>query len=149
MKRQYFDMLSTTAVYVKLRVQLYTMLIHHGYAHMQCRDTYWVESFNHQLLTYLSKRIHFSTPTYRMRMNLAVLDWVCFPYLLITCTFEHVYVCYIQNENVLRATTSERMYEDLRRPNRRTPKRVLVAKTFKFVKIVWSMYVQRNITDVR
>ena len=93
MKRQYFDMLSTTAVYVKLRVQLYTMLIHHGYAHMQCRDTYWVESFNHQLLTYLSKRIHFSTPTYRMRMNLAVLDWVCFPYLLITCTLEHVYVC--------------------------------------------------------
>ena len=42
----------------------------------KCRDTYWVESFNHQLLTYLPKRIHFSTVTFNMRMNLAVLDWV-------------------------------------------------------------------------
>lgn len=46
-------------------------------SHMHFRDTYWVESFNHQLLCYLSKRIHYSTATYRMRMNLAVLDWVC------------------------------------------------------------------------
>ena len=43
---------------------------------VQCRDTYWVESFNHQLLTYLPKQIHFSTVTFNMRMNLAVLDWV-------------------------------------------------------------------------
>lgn len=35
-----------------------------------------MESFNHQLLTYLSKRIRYSTATYRLRMNLAVLDWV-------------------------------------------------------------------------
>ncbi|KAL5509605.1 hypothetical protein EMCRGX_G004999 [Ephydatia muelleri] len=40
-----------------------------------CRDTYWVESFNHQLLTYLPKRIHFHTKTFEMRMNLAVMDW--------------------------------------------------------------------------
>ena len=44
---------------------------------MQCRDTYWVESFNHQLLTYLPKRIHFTTDTFVMRMNLALMDWVC------------------------------------------------------------------------
>ena len=31
---------------------------------------------NHQLLTYLSKRLHYSTPTFRLRMNLALLDWV-------------------------------------------------------------------------
>eukprot|EP00731_Ephydatia_muelleri_P035532 Em0133g2a len=43
--------------------------------HFQCRDTYWVESFNHQLLTYLPKRIHFHTKTFEMRMNLAVMDW--------------------------------------------------------------------------
>lgn len=43
---------------------------------IQCRDTYWVESFNHQLLTYLPKRIHFSTRVFNMRMNLAVMDWV-------------------------------------------------------------------------
>ena len=46
------------------------------YIYIQCRDTYWVESFNHQLLTYLPKRIHFSTRTFNMRMNLALLDWV-------------------------------------------------------------------------
>ncbi|KAL5479631.1 hypothetical protein EMCRGX_G023180 [Ephydatia muelleri] len=40
-----------------------------------CRDTYWVESFNHQLLTYLPKRIHFQEKTFDMRMNLAVMDW--------------------------------------------------------------------------
>ncbi len=39
---------------------------------------YWVESFNHQLLTYLPKRIHFSTKTFLMRMYLAVLDWVSY-----------------------------------------------------------------------
>ena len=44
--------------------------------YVQCRDTYWVESFNHQLLTYLPKRIHFSKKAFNMRMNLAVLDWV-------------------------------------------------------------------------
>ena len=43
----------------------------------QCRDTYWVESFNHQLLMYLPKRIHFGTSTFLMHMNLALLYWVC------------------------------------------------------------------------
>ena len=42
----------------------------------QCRDTSWVESFNHMLLIYVPKRIHFGTATFLMRMNLAVLDWV-------------------------------------------------------------------------
>ena len=40
------------------------------------RDTFWIESFNHQLLTYLPKRIHFGSTTFKMRMNLAVMDWV-------------------------------------------------------------------------
>eukprot|EP00731_Ephydatia_muelleri_P006588 Em0003g836a len=43
---------------------------------MKCRDTFWMESFNHQLLTYLPKRIHFHTNTFKMRMNLAVIDWM-------------------------------------------------------------------------
>ena len=46
------------------------------YLSVMRRDTYWVESFNHQLLTYLSKRSHYSIATYRLIMNLAVLDWV-------------------------------------------------------------------------
>ena len=46
------------------------------YLFFQCRDTYWVESFNHQLLTYLPKRIHFHTKTFEMCMNLSVMEWV-------------------------------------------------------------------------
>ena len=30
----------------------------------QCSDTYWVESFSHQLLTYLPKHVHFGTTTF-------------------------------------------------------------------------------------
>ena len=35
-----------------------------------------MESFNHALLTYLPKRIHFGDMTYDMRMHFAVMDWV-------------------------------------------------------------------------
>ena len=37
------------------------------------------------------------------------------------------------NDNVGRAATSERMVADIRRKDRRTPMKVLVAKTFHFV----------------
>ena len=47
---------------------------HHSFT--QCRDTYWIESFNHALLTYLPKRVHFGKATFEARMDLAVLDWV-------------------------------------------------------------------------
>ena len=40
----------------------------------------------------------------------------------------------------MRGHTSERMYIDIWRPNRRTPLKVLVDKTFQFVDDVWSMY---------
>lgn len=55
----------------------------------QCRDTHTVESFNHMMLTYVPKRIHFSTRTFKMRMNLALLDWVS-----VLCTDE-VYNAFI------------------------------------------------------
>ena len=116
---------------------------------MQCRDTFWVESFNHQLLTYLSKRIHYSTATYVLRMNLAVLDWIS-TFLSCSCVVNLLFHGnVVQNENVSRPTTSERTYYDHRRPDRHTPKRILVAKTFRFVRTVWSLYLQRNITDHR
>ena len=38
--------------------------------------THTVESFYHMILTYVLKPIHFSTKTFQMKMNLAVLDWV-------------------------------------------------------------------------
>ena len=44
----------------------------------------------------------------------------------------------------MRGHTSKRMYIDIRRPNRRTPLKVLVDKTFQFVDDVWSMYIKRN-----
>ncbi|XP_064383804.1 uncharacterized protein LOC135332660 [Halichondria panicea] len=78
---------------------------------VECRDTFCVESFNHQLLTYISKRVHFAEATFNMRMNLAIMDW---------------------NENVRRGCTSERLVQDMRRPDRRTPIRVLKEKSFNF-----------------
>eukprot|EP00731_Ephydatia_muelleri_P033586 Em0033g2a len=64
--------------------------------------------FNHQLLTYLPKRIHFHTKTFEMRMNLAVMDW---------------------NENCQRMATSHHEYTDVRRPDHHSTYNVLVKKT--------------------
>ncbi|XP_064383612.1 uncharacterized protein LOC135332186 isoform X1 [Halichondria panicea] len=96
-------------------------------AFCRCRDTFWVESFNHQLLIYLSKRIHYSDETFLMRMNLAVLDW---------------------NENVNRAHTSKRKVKDLRRPDRRTDMKALVSKSYHFAGMLWTEYVARNGVDL-
>ena len=43
----------------------------------QCRDTFYIESFHVVILIYAAKRIHFGDRTYEMRVQLAVLDWVC------------------------------------------------------------------------
>ncbi len=107
---------------------------------LQCRDTFWVESFNHQLLTYIPKRIHFGSSTFEMRMNLAIMDWVCCTNLLYTME----YVFTLQNENVCRESTSERLVSDMRRPERRTAMKVLVKKAFKFVDNIWECYMQRS-----
>ena len=47
-----------------------------NFVNFQCRDTYWVESFNNTILIYCPKRIHFADRTFNMRMALAVMDWV-------------------------------------------------------------------------
>ena len=59
-----------TIVYMYIHVYVLSCMF------LQCRDTYWVESFNHMLLTYIPKRIHFGTRTFEMCMYLALLDWV-------------------------------------------------------------------------
>ena len=56
---------------------------------------------------------------------------------------------YNQNENVQRASTSERFVPDLRRPDRRTAMKVLVKKTFHFVNDVWREYIRWKISDLR
>ena len=112
----------------------------------QCRDTYWVELFNHQLLTYLPKRIHFHTKTFEMRMNLAVSDGLgecsaCSVCVMRLCN--HIN----QNENCQRMATSHHEYTDVRRPDHHSTYNVLVKKTYRFVNNIWSMYVLRNITS--
>ena len=57
------------------------MCIHYLLTYVQCRDTFWVESLNHQMLLYVPKRIHFGSQTFKMRMNLAVLHWVSCNYI--------------------------------------------------------------------
>ena len=65
------DLLTIVYMYIQL-LHVYVL----SCMFLQCRDTYWVESFNHMLLTYIPKRIHFGTRTFEMRMYLALLDWV-------------------------------------------------------------------------
>ena len=48
-----------------------------------------------------------------------------------------------------RSYTSLSTVKDLRRPDRRTPLKVLVSKTFKFVDQLWEMYVTKNKVDLR
>ena len=45
------------------------------------------------MLTYIPKRIHFSTNIFKMRMNLAVLDWVT--YNIISYTHHMYYHDYL------------------------------------------------------
>ena len=56
---------------------------------------------------------------------------------------------FLQNENVNRPHTSERVVRDLRRPDRHTAMKALVSKSFKFVDMLWAMYINLNKTDCR
>ena len=50
---------------------------------LQCRDTFYIETFHVVVLIYAPKRINFGDKTYVMRVHLAILDWVSFyQYLL-------------------------------------------------------------------
>ena len=85
----YLDTLKSLAVYKQassyarvsydaLKYLYVSMFVQRCLLNLQCRDTYWIESFNHALLTYLPKRVHFGKSTFEARMDLAVLDWVCY-----------------------------------------------------------------------
>ena len=93
----------------------------HPSQYTECVDTHHVESFNNVVLVYVDKRIHFQSVMYEMRVNLATLDW---------------------NEHVGRETTSLQNYIRAKNPNAQSPKRVLKAKTFRFVGQVWQKFVQ-------
>ena len=54
-------------------------LICYFYLSFQRRDTFWIETLNLVMLIYAQKRIHFSrADSYKMRIQLAILDWVKF-----------------------------------------------------------------------
>ncbi|XP_064403181.1 uncharacterized protein LOC135348780 isoform X2 [Halichondria panicea] len=52
-----------------------TLICRNAPFYCQCRDTFWVESFNHQLLAHIPKRVHFGSSTFEMRMNRTIMDW--------------------------------------------------------------------------
>ncbi|XP_078583012.1 uncharacterized protein LOC144865863 [Branchiostoma floridae x Branchiostoma japonicum] len=87
--------------------------------YVMCRDTFMVESFNNVVLIYAPKRIHFGKVNFDMRTQLAVLDW---------------------NTNVLRDTYSCVFYQDIRRPSRVAPMRVLKPKDTSFREEIWRKY---------
>jgi len=53
-----------------------------------------MESFNQQLLSYVPKRIHFGTMTFKIRLNLACMDWVSsFQVIISTCQlYKYVFI---------------------------------------------------------
>ena len=87
-----------------------------------CIDTHYVESFNNALLQYHDKRIVFGISNYKLRLNLAILDW---------------------NEHVDRQTISERQDEDTARPRQQASVKVLSKKTYNFREDIWKQWVQR------
>lgn len=86
-----------------------------------CMDTHYVESFNNALLQYVDKRISFGLDTYKMRINLTILDW---------------------NENVNRPKTSDREIPYKRDPSRKMKIPVLKRKTTHFKDDIWLSWLE-------
>ena len=93
---------------------LYLYKTPHKYT--ECMSTHYVESFNNVVLVYIDKRIHFRNTMYLIKIGLSILDW---------------------NENVDRPATSVRHYMEAGMDMNRQGKRVLTAKTFRFVAEIW------------
>ena len=53
--------------------------------------TGWRVSTINYVLTYLPKRIHFSTKVFDMRMDIALMDWVRCEVMCIVCVHEYYY----------------------------------------------------------
>ena len=86
-----------------------------------CKDTFYVESFNNTCLVYLDKRIHYKTPSYLMRINLAVLSW---------------------NEHVDRPFTSRSNAMHVQHNRRALGKKNYMRKSYHFVSDIWSLFVR-------
>ena len=87
-----------------------------------CMDTHYVESFNNALLQYHDKRIVFGLRTYKLRLNLAILDW---------------------NEHVDRLATSEKTSDEDDNSRRQATVKVLSKKTYHFRQDVWKAWMKK------
>jgi hypothetical protein len=86
-----------------------------------CMDTHYAESFNNALLQFVDKRISFGFPTYKLRIDLALLDW---------------------NENINRDSTSERTVSYKRNPEMTYKIPVKKAKTFHYKEKIWNKWTE-------
>ncbi|XP_019645928.1 PREDICTED: uncharacterized protein LOC109486531 [Branchiostoma belcheri] len=87
--------------------------------YVYAKDTHYCESYNNAVLIYVDKRVGFQIDNYKMRMNLATLDW---------------------NEHVDRGATSYWEAEDAAAPRRQQPKANLVRKDYNFRKVLWENF---------
>ncbi|XP_070559392.1 uncharacterized protein [Ptychodera flava] len=84
---------------------------------IDCKDTHYVESYNNVVLVYTDKRVVLGNYTYKLRSDMACLDW---------------------NENVDRPATSTVAPEpDHRRPRRQSGYRNTVRKTSQWKNRIW------------
>jgi hypothetical protein len=79
------------------------------------KDTLYVESFNNALLQFHDKRIVFGERAYKMRTNLALIDW---------------------NWNVNRDHPSVKFVADDKAPRRQVGKPILVKKSYDYRDII-------------
>ena len=89
-------------------------------------NTYYVESFNNTCLIYQDKRIHYGNVMYKMRIELAILDW---------------------NEHVDRPYTSVHKSMRPNHPRKHLGKKAYKKKSYKFVKNIWELLVAVLKTD--
>jgi hypothetical protein len=83
-------------------------------------STYYVESFNNTCLIYQDKRIHYGNTMYKLRIQLAILDW---------------------NEHVDRPFTSRSQSMRPDHPRNQLGKKAYTRKSYRFVRTIWEMLV--------
>jgi hypothetical protein len=91
-----------------------------------CKNTHYVESFNNSALQYVDKRIAFGEASYKLRINLSIMDW---------------------NEHVGRPVTSTSTVIDIRRPRKKSARPVHTRKTYAFRDTIWNTWIESFYSD--
>ncbi|XP_070552745.1 uncharacterized protein [Ptychodera flava] len=115
-----------------IAVQLLTDFIRRSVVYRQpddyidCKDTHYVESYNNVVLVYTNKRVAFGNSRYKLRSDMACLDW---------------------NENVDRPATSVRRQRNIRANQRELNVRNLPRKTSVWKQNVWRALMRTIFAD--